>query len=240
VAPSPPTDLRVTAGAADPAIADLAWNPPAGEDSVTYRIYRSEADDGPWILCGETDALHYTFTDGLGGVGYYFRVTAINDNDEESTPAQGGPASASWLGSPHTSVTSTSATCAKCHAMHEAQSALLMRHGNQGGEPAAQIATCYACHSGRSATAANIASGTTDSFALPSGHKLGEDGESGLTEACLSCHGMHENATTAPMLPSDTVNGRDVQGVGPNWCYACHDASNSWYEAHIRCLVSVA
>jgi len=229
LSPDPPTALQAVAGPADPAIAILSWDPPAG-DSVTtsYRVYASTISNGSYRYSGETSVTTYTFADGFGGVAYYFRVTAVNADGDESTPAQAGPVAAEWMASPHASATVGGRTCDKCHTSHEALdevegNALLFRTEVPTDAPG-QSATCFVCHDGRSATAANVASGTMDSFALSSGHSIDESPSADSTAMCSSCHGVHRSTQDAPMLP-----GGGLAASGPEACYECH-SSDQWYE----------
>jgi len=221
LSPDPPTNLQVTEGVANPVIAELTWNAPAG-DPVSYVVYSSTVAAGPYRIAGETATTAFTFTDGFGGVAYFFRVTAINAAGEESTPAQGGPVIAQWMASPHASSEADTRNCMKCHAIHEAEDRQLLRTEIATSSPA-QTATCFVCHDGRSAIAANISTGTVDSFALNSGHSIETTVPGDSTTMCSSCHGMHRPTDVTPMLPL-----QGVDGPGIDWCLECHD-SDSWF-----------
>ncbi len=65
----------------------------------------------------------------------------------------------------------------------------------------ATTGNCYVCHDGRNASAANIASGTVDSFALNSGHSIDATGAGDLTVTCSSCHASHGATSDLRMLP---------------------------------------
>ena len=80
--------------------------------------------------------------------------------------------------------------CGKCHGLHMADSDLLFRSELTSGT-SPTTGNCYVCHDGRNASAANIASGTVDSFALMSGHSIEASGADDLTVTCSSCHAAH-------------------------------------------------
>ena len=151
-------------------------------------------------------------------------MTAVNADGEESAPAQAGPVAAEWMASAHVVSATTSRNCGKCHAVHEGEGDLVYQSETATTSPG-QTATCLVCHDGKRATAANVASGSVDSFALRSGHSI-ETSEAGdRTTACSSCHAVHVATSDSPMLPLQAA------GVnGPVWCYQCHDAADSWYD----------
>ena len=222
LAPSPPTALNAVAGPEDPAIAVLDWSAPSGGAVASYRVFVSTIADGGYRFVGDTTETTFTFIDGFGGVEYYFRVTAVNTDGEESTPAQAGPVVAEWMASPHAFAETTTRTCRKCHAVHEGESTLILRTEIATDTPG-QTATCFACHDGRSTEAANVATGPEDSFALSSGHSLDDAFTGDLTTECSSCHGEHQASSSSPMLPQGKT------GTGPAWCFECH-SSNAWFE----------
>jgi len=232
LSPPPPSDLQVVSGA-KPAIAVLSWTASPDDSVEGYRVYIATAADGPYTLAESVGETTFTFTDGIGGIGYYFQVTAVTVDGlgvtEESTPVQAGPVSAAWLASPHVVFDRSTTACSKCHGVHQGMTALLLHDGMETLAPD-PAGTCYTCHGGQSATASNIEGGTEDSFALSSGHTMEGAADGGLTENCSSCHQMHEATDTSPGLPRRVINGANVGTNGSTWCYSCHDESNSWYE----------
>lgn len=89
-APSPPTGLAVT----DPGTGEflaLRWNPNP-EPDVTYRIYRAVSDgsfpaDDAYQRIGETAETAYTDTTVSRDVYYFYRVTAVDRDGNESSPS---------------------------------------------------------------------------------------------------------------------------------------------------------
>jgi len=189
-------------------------------------VYVALAPDGPYRLACATAATTFEYTSGLGGISYYFRVTAVDASGDESDFVQAGPAHATWAESPHVVMSAQSTTCYKCHSVHAASSGMIFRAELATDAPFA-TAACIGCHDGRVASAANISSGTVDSFSLRSGHSL--DASPSLTQSCSSCHETHAVSATSPMLPGRLVNGIVVTGAGPQWCEACHDSKDSWF-----------
>ena len=223
LAPDPPTNLQVTPGAASPAIAQLTWSPPASGSVARYEVFVSAFESSGYGPAGVTDSTEFTFSAGLGGVPYYFRVVAVSPEGDGSSPAQAGPVTASWSDSPHEPMTKSSQMCGKCHGVHMTENDLLFRSEVTSGT-LATTGNCYVCHDGRNASAANIASGTVDSFALTSGHSIEASGAGDLTVTCSSCHASHGATSDLQMLPIQSVSQ-----TGPEWCYECHDAANKWY-----------
>ena len=95
-APDPPTSLNAVPGA-QPVIARLTWNPSSG--AVRYAVSVATTASGPFRMVGETQVTSYDFKDGLGGVPYYFRVAALNEQGEQSSPAPQptGPVTSAWV-----------------------------------------------------------------------------------------------------------------------------------------------
>ena len=229
-APDPPTSLNAVPGT-EPVIARLTWN--ASPGAVRYAVSVATTASGPFRLIGETQATTYDFKDGLGGVPYYFRVAAVNDQGEQSSPAPQpiGPVASAWVSDAHVAANSTTRKCNGCHVPHEALASPLMRTEIPTDAPG-QTSTCFTCHDGKIATAGNVASGAKDSFALASGHSLDTSvSAGGLTGACASCHDPHATSSKSPMIPQAKVNGVAVAGNGNAWCLACHDDANSWYPS---------
>jgi len=227
-APSQPT-LTATPGE-KPTIALLEWS--ASDTAARYSVSVATSPTGPYRIVGETEALtlSYAFTEGIGGVPYYFRVAAINAEGEQSAPAQPvGPVTSTWISEPHQVADRTSNKCECCHVPHQALAAPLLRTEIATSSPG-QVATCMSCHDGKIASAGNVASGSRDTFGLWSGHALDTSTSAGgLTNDCASCHDPHRSSAANPMLPQSTINNRSVSAAGNSWCLACHDNDNSWF-----------
>ncbi len=231
-APDPPTSLNAVPGA-QPVIARLTWNPSSG--AVRYAVSVATTASGPFRMVGETQVTSYDFKDGLGGVPYYFRVAALNEQGEQSSPAPQptGPVTSAWVSDPHAPATSRTSKCASCHVPHQALASPLMRTEVATDTPG-QSATCLTCHDGKIASAGNVASGAKDSFALASGHSLDTSASAGgLTEQVLqlprsSRHGEQEGRCFRRRR--STV--RRLSSNGNAWCLACHDDANSWYGSN--------
>ena len=225
-----PDPLTVVAGA-DPVVAQLSWG--ASENAVRYAISVSESADGPFAVVEEVEGTTYDYTEGLGGIPYYFRVDAIDATGERSAPTAtpAGPVIATWASNPHVAASPSSDKCGVCHVPHSAVAAPIMR-AKVGTETAGQTATCLVCHDGDIPSIPDVTAGTRDSFALQSGHALDLPGATGgMTADCASCHDGHAVASESPMVPLTTINGNSVTSTGNVWCLSCHDDGdkNSWY-----------
>lgn len=227
-----PDPLTAIAGD-DPVIATLSWG--ASPEAVRYSVSVATAEDGPFEIIAETDQLTYDYTEGVGGIAYYFRVDAIDAAGEKSLPAASpvGPVTAAWASNPHVAATTTSDKCDTCHVLHKAAGSPLMR-STVATEPAGQTATCLVCHDGDVGPVPDVTVGARDSFSLASGHTLDTSFASGgMTRSCASCHDGHAVAATSPMVPLETIGGNTVSSAGVEWCTACHDekAVNTWYPS---------
>lgn len=230
-APSHPT-LTALPGA-EPVIAHLEWT--ASQSAARYAVSVATTPTGPFRVVGETNAqtLSYDFEDGISGVPYYFRVTAINEQGEQSQPTAPacGPVTGTWVTDPHKQADSSSNKCQSCHVPHGALASPLMRTEIATDAPG-QVATCMSCHDGKIASVPDVAAGAGDSFGLASGHSLDTSTSAGgLTTSCASCHDPHASAAARSMIPGEEVNGKPVSSAGNTWCFACHDDENSWYPA---------
>ena len=129
--------------------------------------------------------------------------------------------------SPHIRSTVDTNRCAACHSVHAATGPLLLRSDTPGG---VVTGVCLRCHDGSDSTASNIASGSVDSFGLPSGHALGGVGAGTARIAgCETCHDSHAASEDARMVPAKMVNGTAVSSAGPEMCLACHSSNEDWY-----------
>ena len=129
--------------------------------------------------------------------------------------------------SPHIRSTVDTARCAACHSIHGATEPMLLRTGVTVGD---EGIVCLGCHDGSDSAASNVASGSVDSFGLPSGHSLGADGAgSADISGCATCHDSHAASEDARMIPARMVNGNAVSSAGLEMCVACHASNDEWY-----------
>ncbi len=137
-------------------------------------------------------------------------------------------ASVALASSPHVDEGIDTSTCAACHAAHTAISPRLIRH--VGTDPAF-VSVCLACHDGTTPDAANVVSGTPDSFGLVSGHSLTVASPGTVKiEGCATCHDTHGTVEQGGrMIPAKTINGVSVTSAGKQLCLACHSSSDAWY-----------
>jgi hypothetical protein len=222
-----PTNLTAVPGE-QPVLAHLEWSAPDGDPPDAYLVYSSIHADGPYSDAHETTSTSFDFTDGLGGIPYYFRVTAVDAVGEESPYVQAGPVASEWAFSPHVPATEQTNSCGLCHTTHMGSFGMLGRDelATTSPEP---TAVCFGCHDGRVPKAANVTQGAVDSFSLPNGHVLAGSNSDSLVENCSTCHTAHASSSQQPMLLASRVNGVSVQNGGPALCEACHDADGSWH-----------
>ena len=228
-APGPPSGLVVAAGASSPVVASLSWTASADPSAVTYIVYAAVSASGPYRFISTSDGTSFLFTDAVPGMVYYFQVAATNEQGEESARVGGGPISSAWTTSPHATRSGDAFQCMLCHNNHSCvdTSGLLFRWEI---ESSGSRSMCLSCHSGRVSNAANVASGTSDSFGLVSGHTLdaSSTGRAAIT-GCATCHERHAVSDDARMLPSRHINDTTVTAAGRSLCESCHDESNSFF-----------
>ena len=222
-----PINFVAVAGAR-PVIASLSWDPAPDSAPDHYRVYVGTSEAGVYLTPIDVSDTSFNYTTGLGGMRYYFRVVAVDSLGNESDAALSGPVTAPWAQTPHTNATGAT-TCALCHTPHYAGRFLNRPElSTTSSEP---TALCVPCHDGRVASAANITSGTANSFSLASGHVLPGADSSSLVQNCSSCHFAHAKEESSPMLPARHINESDVDADGSGWCTSCHDSKDSWYGA---------
>lgn len=224
VIPDKPGDFVALRGESKPEIARLRWTAPEGPVAY-YRVVVATSPSGPYVTERYVKATEYTFSDGLGGMDYYFYVSAVAPDGAESSAAFAGPVAAEWAISPHAETEYGMANCLVCHSVHNAGTDTLMRQELSYGSSS----QCVSCHDGRVVGAANVASGTVDSFGLASGHSLGpsETGAMPIGD-CSTCHQVHATTKDGRMLPAKKVNGKAVTSAGTSLCVSCHDSDDSW------------
>ena len=138
-------------------------------------------------------------------------------------------ASIAWAeDGPHVSPTPDTDSCAACHTGHH--DTVTVRPGLGVVADNESSSLCLGCHSAGGASGANIVSGSTDSFALSSGHSLvaSATGSAQLT-GCSACHDAHGSSAVRPMIPESRINGVAVAASGPAACMACHDKDDAWF-----------
>jgi hypothetical protein len=93
------------------------------------------------------------------------------------------------------------------------------------------VNACIWCHDGSNPDAANITTGSPDSFGLASGHSLTDPSPgTAKIEGCPTCHFTHGAVDVdGRMLPAKTINGVTVTSAGPQLCLACHTKSTAWF-----------
>ena len=84
-APATPTSLTATAGDGQAA---LSWTASVGASK--YDVYRKSGSDYPYL--GQTTATSYTDTGLTNGTTYYYKVSALDSNDNESAATDAVPA----------------------------------------------------------------------------------------------------------------------------------------------------
>ncbi len=230
--PTEPGSFTATAGSSAPTIAQLSWTASTSDaGSMRYKVSVATATAGPYVEAGDTAETSFEFTNGFAGTPYYFRLAAYDAVGNHSTTVQAGPVSAAWKSSPHVTPDTSTESCGQCHSVHGAEGGVLMRPGVSGGATA-ELDLCYSCHDGRGAEA-NVKDGSADSFALASGHAIEgtAPADADLTNQCSSCHSTHPASSDSRMLPRSDVNSASVDTAGPEWCYACHTASEGLVRA---------
>jgi len=85
-APAAPTNLTATAVSSSKI--DLNWNDNTEPDLVHYGVYRSTTSGGPYNWVANALNSAYTNTGLMAVTTYYYRVTAVDDQDNESGYAQ--------------------------------------------------------------------------------------------------------------------------------------------------------
>ncbi|MBO8129825.1 MAG: fibronectin type III domain-containing protein [Peptococcaceae bacterium] len=86
--PAAPTGLAAAAGDAQ---VDLTWNGVSAQDLAGYNVYRAAASEGPYEKANESliaQGTSFTVTGLTNGTTYYFRVTAVDNNGNESASSE--------------------------------------------------------------------------------------------------------------------------------------------------------
>jgi hypothetical protein len=63
---------------------ELTWSPSTSIDVAGYDLYRGSASDGPYAILTTTAATNYTDTNVQSGQTYYYELTAVDSNNDES------------------------------------------------------------------------------------------------------------------------------------------------------------
>lgn len=69
---------------------DLRWTPAGDEGEVFYNVYRGDSAEGPFERINEERCAVHLYSDfaGTNGATYYYRVTALNAEFDESEPSE--------------------------------------------------------------------------------------------------------------------------------------------------------
>jgi uncharacterized protein (DUF608 family) len=87
IAPAPPTSLSATATNGQIA---LQWAPSA--DATSYNLKRATTSGGPYALIASTGTTTCTDPPGVGGVSYYYVVSALSSGGQSANSAEAGAA----------------------------------------------------------------------------------------------------------------------------------------------------
>ncbi|NTU70804.1 MAG: fibronectin type III domain-containing protein [Coriobacteriia bacterium] len=229
IAPTPPSSLLVTPGDEAPVVATLEWIASTDPQTTGYLVYVSiDPANGPFQLIAKTTGTSAVYDTGIPGIGYYFRVVAVNALGDPSSAAAAGPVAAMWAQSPHITPGVDSRMCMNCHSVHEADPDTSLYRWEVGASQSTIM--CLTCHDGRNSNTANVASGTSDAFGLASGHRFETTPTLPASiSGCDTCHAVHGSSLDARRIPAETINGTSVASAGNEMCYACHTTSGDWY-----------
>jgi len=132
-----------------------------------------------------------------------------------------------FAASPHVKATAVTSTCRSCHTVHSELAASAPSSPNASS---AITVSCLGCHDGTEADTSNVATGSTDSFGLPSGHVLGADSPGTADVAgCETCHAVHGASADSRRIPAKRINGVNVASAGNELCLACHSTGAAWF-----------
>lgn len=140
---------------------------------------------------------------------------------------------------PHGGYGATTRLCENCHKVHQSKTSKYLFSVDATSGSSGEIAACYSCHDG-SGSNTNVKTGTQNSFALSSGHRVENVTETAgcsydLTNRCSACHSPHSGYAASRRLPVRSVvtssGTYTVTGANNTWCYACHNDSNDWYKS---------
>ncbi|MHA1674931.1 MAG: BspA family leucine-rich repeat surface protein [Promethearchaeota archaeon] len=109
--PTPPTDLQITAG---DGFVSLTWNSPdddGGSVISSYHIHRSTSMDGEYSFLVSSPTNSYTDTNVSNGNTYYYKIKAINMDEEgefspivSATPESSSNSISGYIFSPYVGV----------------------------------------------------------------------------------------------------------------------------------------
>lgn len=150
-----------------------------------------------------------------------------------------GIPAAAFAALPHGGYSSSTTLCGNCHTLHQAESNRYLFSVTATASTSGELSACYSCHDGAGA-ATNIKTGSVNSFALASGHRVENVTETvgtpfDLTNRCSGCHSPHSDYATNRRLPVRSVVTSSgtyaVTGANTTWCLACHNDANDWYKS---------
>lgn len=140
---------------------------------------------------------------------------------------------------PHGGFGPTTKICASCHDPHQAASSSNLFSIPASGSVSGEISVCYPCHDGSGAST-NVKTGSENSFALTSGHRVENTTESAgfsvdMTNRCSDCHAPHATYASSRRLPKASIVTSSgtfaVTGANNTWCLACHNDAQDWYKS---------
>jgi len=140
---------------------------------------------------------------------------------------------------PHGGYGPTTNACANCHVPHQAASSRYLFSVDASASTSGEIAICYSCHDGSGAST-NVKTGSENSFALTSGHRVENTTETvgfsfDMTNRCSDCHSPHADYAANRRLPKASIvtssGTAAVTGANNTWCLACHNDAQDWYKS---------
>ena len=210
-APSPPANLNVVAEAEPGTNINISWvAPPEAVDY--YNIYRDfsqitavDSDKNIYFIAGGTT--NYADTDTIQGETYFYQVTAVNADGEESaiaTPIISETATVAGKYKPHLGdeFSTDGAVCKFCHKIHRGE-------GTQKNfRKLTNIEICWTCHDGTGSDF-NIKA----QFNQPtSAHNNVLAGPLNVEIKCINCHHPHGKADFSRMTHKKEQE----------LCFTCH------------------
>ena len=216
-APSAPSNLNVQADTAPGTSINILWTAPP-EALDYYNIYRdyvqiTSIDSDSNIAFVNGGVTNYIDSDTIPGETYYYQVTAVNAEGEESalaTPIMSETATVAGKFKPHLGddFSTDGAVCKFCHKVHLAQGSAKFLRKRIDKTKLTNIDICWTCHDGTGSDF-NIQS----QFDLPTtAHNTELQGNQSANIKCLNCHHPH----------AKPPNPRMTHELEENLCFTCH------------------